>query len=62
MVLNVTTAVALVGSMVFRWIARTSLLLAGIMLRRSRSTNHREVSLTELPISCSVVRYFKVEL
>jgi len=62
MVLSVTTAVALVGSMVFRWIARTSLPSAGITLRRSKSMNHRKVTLTELPICCSFFRYLKEEL
>ena len=59
MVLSVTTAVALGGSMVFKWIARTSLPSAGIMLRRSKSMNHKEVTLTELPICCSFFQVFE---
>lgn len=60
MALSVTTAVDLVESMVCKWIARTSLLLAGTMLRNSRSTNHKRVRPPSLPVCYSCVHMVKI--
>lgn len=62
MALSVTIVVDLVESMVCKWIARISLLLAGTMLRNSRSTNHKKVRSSSLPICYPCVHVVKIEV